>query len=251
MPPTLDPKPTKPLYLSKTTVFRSPATPKRGVGGSIVAHMRIAIGSDHAGYELKGALIEHLRSAGHQVTDHGTDSTDATDYAPICAAVARNVVDGGADRGIVLGGSGQGEQMAANKVDGARAALVCHVCTTMRTSCRWVREWSPHTWHLRSWISGWRRSSRAVAISEGWPRSPTWSERIAADPTRGRSIGTLGSRVTRLVERRDITPGNCGRDVHTRHLWIDRVANGESRRDPHDLPRGDRRDDRRALAATR
>jgi len=85
--------------------------------------MRIAIGSDHAGFELKDTLIKHLRDAGHEVIDHGTESTDATDYAPICAAVARDVVDAGADRGIVLGGSGQGEQMAANKVHGARAAL--------------------------------------------------------------------------------------------------------------------------------
>jgi len=86
--------------------------------------MRIAIGSDHAGYELKTRLIEHLRGTGHEVTDFGTDSNESTDYAPICAEVARDVVVN-SDRGIVLGGSGQGEQIAANKVLGARAAL-CH-----------------------------------------------------------------------------------------------------------------------------
>ncbi len=85
--------------------------------------MHIAIGSDHAGYELKQHLVGLLSDQGHQVTDFGTDSTEPVDYAPICAKVARFVVAGDADRGIVMGGSGQGEQMAANKIHGARAAL--------------------------------------------------------------------------------------------------------------------------------
>jgi ribose 5-phosphate isomerase B len=83
----------------------------------------IAIGSDHAGFELKAHLVEVLTKAGHKVDDHGTDSTDSIDYPPICAAVGRAVRDGKADMGIVLGGSGQGEQIAANKVRGVRAAL--------------------------------------------------------------------------------------------------------------------------------
>lgn len=83
----------------------------------------IAIGSDHAGFELKAHLIEVLTAAGHKVDDHGTHSTDSVDYPPICAAVGRAVRDGNADMGIVLGGSGQGEQIAANKVRGVRAAL--------------------------------------------------------------------------------------------------------------------------------
>ena len=83
----------------------------------------IAIGSDHAGFELKAHLIEVLTAAGHEVDDHGTHSTDSVDYPPICAAVGRAVRDGNADMGIVLGGSGQGEQIAANKVRGVRAAL--------------------------------------------------------------------------------------------------------------------------------
>ena len=85
--------------------------------------MRIAIGSDHAGFALKEHLIEFLRAAGHEVLDFGTDSTESVDYPPICAAVGRAVVAGDAARGIVLGGSGQGEQIAANKVAGVRAAL--------------------------------------------------------------------------------------------------------------------------------
>jgi ribose 5-phosphate isomerase B len=87
--------------------------------------MRLVIGSDHAGYELKGAVIRHLDQGGHQVVDVGTFTTAAVDYPPICADVARRVVRGEGDLGIVIGGSGQGEAMAANKVRGARAAL-CH-----------------------------------------------------------------------------------------------------------------------------
>jgi ribose 5-phosphate isomerase B len=84
---------------------------------------RIAIGADHAGFELKQHLVGMLRAAGHDVNDLGTHSTDSVDYPPICAAVGREVRDGRADAGIVLGGSGQGEQLAANKVRGVRAAL--------------------------------------------------------------------------------------------------------------------------------
>jgi ribose 5-phosphate isomerase B len=87
--------------------------------------MRIAFGADHAGFPLKEDLKDFLAEEGHQVLDHGTDSTKPVDYPPFCAAAARAVATGGADRGIVLGGSGQGEQIAANKVDGVRAAL-CH-----------------------------------------------------------------------------------------------------------------------------
>ena len=84
---------------------------------------RVAIGSDHAGYELKSFLIEYLESRGLQVVDIGTNSSEQTDYPPLCIAVAETVARADADWGIVLGGSGQGEQMAANKVRGARAAL--------------------------------------------------------------------------------------------------------------------------------
>ena len=85
--------------------------------------MRLAIGADHAGYHLKEHLKVFLEGEGHQLDDLGTNSDAPADYPPICAAVARAVRDGRADRGIVLGGSGQGEQMAANKVRGIRAAV--------------------------------------------------------------------------------------------------------------------------------
>lgn len=93
----------------------------------------IAIGADHAGFELKEHLVSVLRSAGHEVIDHGTDSTASVDYPPIMAAVGRDVAVGRAERGIVLGGSGQGEQIAANKVHGVRAAL-CNDLYTARMS---------------------------------------------------------------------------------------------------------------------
>jgi ribose 5-phosphate isomerase B len=95
--------------------------------------MRVAIGADHAGFPLKEHLKGTLARLGHVVDDHGTHSDAATDYPPICIAVATAVVDGRADRGIVLGGSGQGEQIAANKVAGVRAAL-CNDLYTARLS---------------------------------------------------------------------------------------------------------------------
>jgi len=95
--------------------------------------MRVAIGSDHAGYRLKCHLVETLEKLGHEVADLGTDSEAPVDYPGICAEVGRTVVRGEADRGIVLGGSGQGEQLAANKVRGVRAAL-CNDLYTARLS---------------------------------------------------------------------------------------------------------------------
>ena len=95
--------------------------------------MTIAIGADHAGFLLKEHLKATLARLGHAVEDHGTDSEASTDYPPICMAVARAVVEGRAARGIVLGGSGQGEQIAANKVAGVRAAL-CNDLFTARLS---------------------------------------------------------------------------------------------------------------------
>lgn len=83
------------------------------------------MGCDHAGFALKEELKAFLRSQGHEVTDHGTDAERPVDYPAFCAAAARSVVAGDADRAILLGGSGQGEQIAANKVEGVRAAL-CH-----------------------------------------------------------------------------------------------------------------------------
>jgi ribose 5-phosphate isomerase B len=93
--------------------------------------VRIALGADHAGFLLKEHLKDTLERLGHTVTDFGTDSEKPVDYPPICLAVGRAVAAGSADRGIVIGGSGQGEQIAANKVVGIRAALCNDVFTAV------------------------------------------------------------------------------------------------------------------------
>ena len=95
--------------------------------------MRIAFGSDHAGFLLKQHLIGFVESLGHETIDFGTESEEPVDYPLYCASAARAVVNGDADRGMVFGGSGQGEQLAANKVKGARAAL-CNDLFTARLS---------------------------------------------------------------------------------------------------------------------
>lgn len=86
--------------------------------------VRVYLGSDHAGYELKGFLIEHLTSLGHDVVDVGPHSFDPDDdYPPFCIETARRVVANSGSLGVVIGGSGNGEQISANKVKGCRAAL--------------------------------------------------------------------------------------------------------------------------------
>jgi ribose 5-phosphate isomerase B len=95
--------------------------------------MRIAVGADHAGFALKEHLKSVLRDLGHECVDLGAMDETPTDYPAVCAEVGRTVVARQADRGIVLGGSGQGEQIAANKVPGVRAAL-CNDLFTARLS---------------------------------------------------------------------------------------------------------------------
>ena len=92
--------------------------------------MKIHIGSDHAGLELKSALVQYLESQGHTVTDHGPHEYDALDdYPDFCIPAAIATVKDAGSLGIVLGGSGNGEQIAANKVKGVRAALVWSIET--------------------------------------------------------------------------------------------------------------------------
>lgn len=87
--------------------------------------MRIHIATDHAGFELKNELADYLRSQGHEVTDHGAHEYDALDdYPAFCIDCGKGVVADPGSLGIVIGGSGNGEQIAANKVPGVRAALV-------------------------------------------------------------------------------------------------------------------------------
>ncbi len=92
--------------------------------------MRIHIAADHAGFELKAHLVEHLRAAGHDVTDHGAHAYDPEDdYPSVCFAAAEAVVAEPGSLGVVIGGSGNGEQIAANKVTGVRAALAWNTTT--------------------------------------------------------------------------------------------------------------------------
>ncbi|GAB3616908.1 ribose-5-phosphate isomerase [Okibacterium endophyticum] len=98
--------------------------------------MRIHIGTDHAGLEFSRHLEEHLTAAGHEVVDHGPAEYDALDdYPSFCINAALGVVAdqkaGTEALGVVFGGSGNGEQIAANKVDGARAALVWNLSTAL------------------------------------------------------------------------------------------------------------------------
>ncbi|WP_019146029.1 ribose-5-phosphate isomerase [Aeromicrobium massiliense] len=92
--------------------------------------MRVHIGADHAGYDLKTHLVEWLTANGHEPVDHGAHENDpADDYPPFCIAAAEAVVAEPGSLAIVIGGSGNGEQIAANKVKGARAALAWSVET--------------------------------------------------------------------------------------------------------------------------
>jgi ribose 5-phosphate isomerase B len=87
--------------------------------------MRIAVGGDHAGFPLKGPVIELLRAWGHDVTDHGTFTPDPVDFPDIAQAVCQQILDGAADRGVMVCGTGMGAAIASNKIPGIRAA-VCH-----------------------------------------------------------------------------------------------------------------------------
>ena len=94
--------------------------------------MRIHIGSDHAGLEFKNTIVAHLQAQGHKVTDHGPHTFDPLDDYPVfCIPAAEAVVADPGSLGIVLGGSGNGEQIAANKVTGVRAALVWNEATAI------------------------------------------------------------------------------------------------------------------------
>lgn len=96
--------------------------------------MRIVIAGDHNGFELKARITDRLTARGHQVEDRGGhDAEEVVDYPPLCADVCHRVLDGRADRAIVIGGSGQGEQIACNKIRGVRAGL-CHCLFTARIS---------------------------------------------------------------------------------------------------------------------
>lgn len=97
--------------------------------------MKVAIASDHAGFAYKESIKKHLLGLGHEVVDYGTDSAAAVDYPAFIGPAAQAVARGECERGIVLGGSGNGEAMTANKVAGIRCAL----CWSEQTA-KWARE---------------------------------------------------------------------------------------------------------------
>lgn len=100
------------------------STPPAAAVGS-TDHKRVAIGADHGGFAMKGELKLYLQGNGYEVVDCGTHSTDAVDYPDFAEAVARKVASGEAWRGLIIDGAGIGSCMAANKVQGVRAAM-CH-----------------------------------------------------------------------------------------------------------------------------
>ena len=87
--------------------------------------MRIVVGADHRGYQLKGALADAIRAAGHEVLDVGTNGPESVDYPDIALAIGEVILDGRAERGVFVCGSGVGAVIAANKIDGIRAGI-CH-----------------------------------------------------------------------------------------------------------------------------
>jgi ribose 5-phosphate isomerase B len=93
--------------------------------------MRVVIGGDHAGFHLKQLIGDYLRSTGHAVTDIGTDSDKPVDYPDYADALGNVVLEGQADRGVLICGSGVGASVAANKIPGIRAGL-CHDCYSAR-----------------------------------------------------------------------------------------------------------------------
>ena len=156
--------------------------------------MRIAIGSDHAGFAMKEVLSSALRDLGHQVADLGTDVPDVpVDYPDFGAAVAREVVGGGADLGVAVCGTGIGIAMAANKVPGARAAVV-HDVTTATLARR-------HN-HANVLCFGSRTSGPTTAID-------ALAAFLAASPEHGRH----DRRVQKLADLDN--PSGGGRDAPT------------------------------------
>ena len=155
----------------------------------------IALGADHAGYELKQILRQWLSEQGHLVSDYGTHSTESVDYPDIAAAVARAVGVGAAERGLLVCGSGVGMAIAANKVAGIRAAVAGDVVTA-----RLCREHND----TNVLALGARATGRdvAVAIVHAWLETPFAGGRHAL---RVEKLGVLdGTRREKIV---DVTAG--------------------------------------------
>ena len=121
----------------------------------------VALGSDHAGFKMKEAIKKHLKSRGYEIADFGTDSEEAADYPDYCRPAAESVAKGESDCGIVFGGSGNGEAMVANKIEGIR----CGLCWN-EESARLTKE---HNDANMISIGG-----RMVSVAEGISIVDTW-----------------------------------------------------------------------------
>lgn len=148
--------------------------------------MRVALGSDHAGYRYKRRVAEWLRRRGHDVTDYGTDSDEPVDYPAFVRPVAEAVARGEFDRGIVLGGSGNGEAMAANRVRGARCSLCwnaesarlarAHNDANVLSLGERLLEWETVEEIIEVWLAtafeGGRHARRIAMLDEPMERKP-------------------------------------------------------------------------------
>ena len=141
-------------------------------------------GSDHAGFELRGRIVAHLRALGFEVEDLGTPTAESTDYPDWAAAVGRAVRDHAGTLGVLVCGTGLGVCMAANKIHGVRAAdagasrrRVCRARTTTPTCYAWERAWCPRRRRSPSSTPGWTRNSKAGATRAGSARSRRWRRR--------------------------------------------------------------------------
>ena len=173
--------------------------------------MRIAIGTDHAGYSLKELLKSRLSQEGHEVIDLGTGSEEAVDYPDFICPTAELVALGQSDRGIVLGGSGQGEAIAANKVPGVRAAL-CNDLFTARLS----RE------HNNANVLS--MGARVVGTELAWAIVSAWlSTPFSDDERHMRRIG----KITAVEQSRRFPLHEVG--ALGQSLWYDYILRGELR----------------------
>ena len=141
--------------------------------------MRVAIGSDHAGFQLKEHFKGMLKDGGHEVIDLGTDSEEPVDYPPICAGVGKEVAAGRAERGIVLGGAAKASRSRRTRcaVCAPRSATTCtrrssRGGTTTPTCCRSALASSARASPTRSCGSGWSPSSKVAVTSAASTRSP-------------------------------------------------------------------------------
>ena len=171
--------------------------------------MRIAVGSDHAGFDLKTALAKHVAGAGHQVVDLGTDSPDVSvDYPVFGLAVGRAVAEGRADRGICVCGTGIGISIAANKVDGIRAALVHDVDHRRPGPPPQRRQRDlPRREDHRGGRGHRRRRHLLLHRLRGWPARHRLAEIAEYESTESRSTarsdsGATGERSTDTTDRK-------------------------------------------------